>query len=198
LINKSFTLPASASHSLRKPSGDRAINIAMHRLHGCVEWCRTDNNNKDKLVLWKEKPRMRAWSSMAVKVSGKDSEISHEPFKSAYAEFRRKLGEPGTICVVLGVGFRDRDLAHCIYEALVSKSGCEALIVMDKNLTQEEIYMRLTQFPGTEKTLLHSKNIAVINHAVELDNSKDLLAKELKNFRINRAAARIHTPHSKR
>lgn len=198
LIDKSFLLSSSHWRPRSKALGDHTINLAMYRLHGCVEWCRTDNVNKDEFVLWKEKPGMRLWSSMAVKVSGKDSEIGHEPFRSAYAEFRRKLAEPGTICVVLGMGFRDRDLAHCIYEALVSKAGCEKLIVMDKSLTQEKIYDRLTKFPGTKKDLLPGQKITVINHAIELAESKELLAKEFQNFRINRAVSRIRTPYSKR
>ncbi len=197
LRDKSFSVPSSVLHSPRKPFDTHAINIAIYRLHGCVEWCRKDNADKDKFVRWKKTGR-HAWSSMAVKVMGKDSEIDHEPFRSAYAEFRRKLAEPGTICVALGVGFRDRDLAHCIYEALVSKSGCEKLIVMDKSLTQEKIYEHLTKFPGTKKELLQSQKITVINHAVEQADSKELMANELKNFRINRTASRIRTPYSKR
>lgn len=193
LIDKYFPLQHGILSSSPKSTDSSAVNVAIHRLHGCVEWYLPENG---KPLRWKKQKGIRPWSNMAVKVGPDGSEIDREPFKSTYAEFRRKLGEAGTICVVLGVGFHDPYLAHCIYEALASKSGCEALIVMDKYLNEGEIYKLLTKFPGVDRNLLQSKYIKVLNHAVELDNSIDLLEEAFREFRIWQVPSKNRIPHS--
>lgn len=177
LVDKSFSFYQNAEKSYIKHSTIPAITIAVHRLHGCVEFCWTE---KGKLTSWKSGTKI--WSNMAVKISNMDRELDREPFKSAYAEFRKKLGQFGTICIALGVGFRDRDLAHSIYEALVSENGCKALIVLDKYLSKDEICERLTKFPGVDKKLLGDKCVQVLNNALEVADSKILIQKALSSF----------------
>jgi hypothetical protein len=133
------------------------LDCVVHRLHGCVKYRRRTVQGQEKIEFIQDINERRLdfgpqlddavasqdplSESMAIKVGEGEANKEREPFRSAFVRFENELRQ-SNICVVVGFSFRDKHVAHQLFDAMTD-GRLEKLICVDPFLKPDEIQERL-------------------------------------------------------